>query len=478
MSIGKDEAPAVREPLPGMTGGEALPSEGMLPGLFSFFGARPARPPIADQRRVARLYRRWRWSVFLSITLGYAFFYTTRLSFSVAKKPLLDSGLLSADQMGKIGFALLLAYAGGKFANGFIADHVNPARFMATGLLLSAVTNLAFGLSSSYFFFLLLWGVNGWLQSIGAPVCGVSLSAWFSNRERGTRYAVWSTSHNLGEAASFALTALLVSAAGWRWGFLGPGMCSAAASLLLYHTLADRPASMGLPPVAEFKQDRTGVDHDDHLPLRELQLEVLRNPRVWLLAISSALMYVARYGVNHWGVLYLQVEKSYSLVEAGFVVSLFPSVGIAGSALSGIISDRLFGARRSPVTLAYGVLFVAALCVLYFSPPGHPFLIRLSMAVAGFAVGGLLVFLGGLTAMDISSKRASGAAMGLVGGVSYVGAALQDWASGSLIERSRQVVGGVVSYDFTAAKYVWIGAASLSLVLALSLWRAERPARQ
>jgi MFS transporter, OPA family, sugar phosphate sensor protein UhpC len=440
----------------------------------------PASAGAPAPLEVARLYRFWRWSGFLSITFGYAFFYTTRLSFSVVKKPLLDSGLLDAVQMGTIGFTLLVGYAVGKLANGLIADRVSPPRFFATGLLLAAATNVLFGASSSYPVFVALWAVNGWLQSLGGPASGVVMAQWFADHERGTRYAIWSTSHNMGEAFSFAVTTLLVIAFGWRWGFLGPGLISATLALVLYHTVPPRTHELGLPPINELRAAPGGVspvDASSHRPLLQLQLDVLRNPRVWILATSSAMMYIPRYAINNWGVLYLQIDRSYSLGEAGFVASIFPLVGIAGTLLSGLVSDRFFDARRSPVTLVYGLLFVGGLAALFFAPPGHPWIVRLSMATAGFAIGGLLVFLGGLTAMDISSKRAAGTALGLVGSVSYAGAAAQDLISGRMIERSRRVVAGVTLYDFGKVKLVWLAAACMSVVLPLTIWRAERRRR-
>jgi MFS transporter, OPA family, sugar phosphate sensor protein UhpC len=444
----------------------------------ALFRPDPDAPRIDDAVLVARRYRLWRWSVFLAITLGYGFFYTTRLSFSVAKKPLLDSGLLDAKQMGVIGFALLFTYAFGKAANGFIADHVSPRRFFAAGLFVAALTNLVFGSTSSYPLFVALWAVNGWVQSLGGPTSGVVMAAWFSNRERGTRYAIWSTSHNIGEGMTFALTALLVDAAGWRWGFLGPGLVCAALSAVVLRFIADRPGALGLPTVAEFKADEPISAEELERPLGALQLEVLRNPRVWLLGVASALMYVSRYAINNWGVLYLQVEKAFSLTDAGTVVSTFPIVGAFGSALAGFVSDRFFGARRAPATLGYGILFVVALAAVFYAPPGHPVLLRVAMGAAGFGVGGLLVFLGGLSAMDVCSKRTAGAALGLIGGFSYVGAALQDLASGLLIESSRRVVDGTAVYDFSQAKIFWVGAAALSLIFATALWNAEkRPAR-
>lgn len=471
--------------------------------IVRFFAERPAAPRLTDPAAVERIYRRRRLSAFLSITLGYSLFYTTRLTFSVSKKPMLDEHVLSADQMGKVGFALLIAYAVGKLVNGFLADRVNPARFFATGLLVSALVNLAFGAAAGFAVFLFLWGVNGWVQSLGGPTSGTVLSAWFTKRERGTRYSIWSVSHNVGEGLTFVGTALLVDAIGWRGGFMGPGLLGIAAALILYRTMSDRPVALGLPPVEEQLEPAHVPDPDEERSVWSLQLEVLRNPHVWVLGLASALMYVARYAITNWGVLYLQTERGYSLSEAGVDVSIVPIVGIAGTVLAGTISDRFFGSRRSPVTLAYGLLLVAALFVIYLTPPGHPWVIRVAMGAAGMALGGLLVFLGGLTAMDVCSRRASGAALGLVGCLSYVGAAIQDWVSGGLVETSKvtllapvvrewelylgdetrytatlRVIDEVAVYDFDVVRWVWIAAAALSVALALTLWPAETRRRK
>jgi OPA family sugar phosphate sensor protein UhpC-like MFS transporter len=432
---------------------------------------------LQDEREIARLYRRWRWSMFLSVTFGYGFYYTCRLPLSVTKKPLLESGVLDTAQMGTVGMALLVGYAVGKLANGFLADHVHLRRFMVTGMAGSALLNLLFGVNNALPFFIALWGANGYLQAMGAPSSGVTIAHWFSDRERGTRYAIWCVSHNIGEGITFAGTALLVAALGWRWGFLGPGMNGLLVALVLLFTMTDRPRGLGLPPIAEHMNDRPPSTREMTVGVGALQREVLRNPRVWVLGLASALMYVARYAVNNWAMLYLQLEKGYGDIEAGFAVGLFPIIGALGSLSSGWISDRFFGARRTPATVVAGVLLVAAQFALYFGPPQSPWIDRIAMGTAGFAIGCLLVFLGGLTAMDICSKRAAGAALGVIGGFSYIGAGIQDWVSGTLIKAGKGVDGaGKVVYDFTRVKYFWIGASILSTILGATLWGSEKRA--
>ena len=85
----------------------------------------------------------------------------------------------------------------------------------------------------------------------------------------------------------------------------------------------------------------------------------------------------------------------------------------------------------------------------------------------------LVVFLGGLIAIDICSKRASGAAMGLVGMFSYVGAAFQDWISGSLIEAGKMTVNGRTIHDFNNAFYFWLGAAIFAVLVSCTLWKVK-----
>lgn len=81
--------------------------------------------------------------------------------------------------------------------------------------------------------------------------------------------------------------------------------------------------------------------------------------------------------------------------------------------------------------------------------------------------------MGGLIAIDISSKRAAGAAMGLVGVFSYLGAAVQDWISGILIQRGAMEIDGQVVHDFTSAYLFWISAAVVSVLLASTLWNVK-----
>jgi len=445
-----------------------------LPRLLQLLRTREDRPVLTDASEVARSYTAKRCTTFTAVTLGYSFFYFTRLTLSVAKGPLIDAGIVNAQELGMIGSVSLMAYAFGRLTNGFLCDRAHIGRFMGVGLLVSAVINILFGCTDLFFVFLLLWLVNGWFQSMGSAPSVVNIAAWFSRKERGVRYSLWSMAHNIGEGMTFIVTSTIVGAFGWRFGFWGPGAICVGVAIILFKTILDRPRTYGLPSIAEYKDDDPHPSDAEGQTVGQGQLQVLKNPAIWILGLASACLYVARYGINNWFILYLQAGKSYEIELAGLTTSFCPIIGAAGTLAAGPISDYLFGGRRIPVSLIYGVLLIGGLVAIPFIPPGHMWADSAAVSVCGFAIGGLLVFLGGLAAVDISSKRAAGAAMGLIGLLSYLGASVGDWVGGWLLESNKTSVDGQDVYHFEPLLYFWIGAGIASFVLTASLWRPRR----
>lgn len=444
--------------------------------LIDFFSVSPDKPLLTDKKEVKQRYNRLRWSVFLSATLGYGMYYVCRLSLNVIKKPIVDAGVLSETELGIVGSALFITYAVGKFANGFLADRSNIRRFLSLGILLSALINLALGYTHSFYFFVVLWAVNGWAQSMGAAPCVVGLSRWFSAKERGTFYGLWSSSHNIGEALTFIVTAWVVSMAGWQWGFKGAGLIGLLGFFVIAMFMRDTPGSYGLPPIAQYKEDEVKLEtvSINKEAIAKAQRETLRNPAIWMLALSAAFMYVSRYAVNSWGIFFLETDKGYSNIQASSIVSISSVCGIIGTVSCGWISDKFFNGKRNFPALIFGIMNVAGLVLFLFGPKNSVVIDSIAMILFGIAIGALICFLGGLMATDIASKLSSGAALGIVGIASYAGAAIQDLVSGLTIEKSKVVVDGISHYDFSLISWIWVCSAILSVLCALAVWNAKR----
>ena len=422
---------------------------------------------IAD---VNATFRRHRIRVMLAITFGYGFLYTCRLGLNIVKKPLIDNGIFTVDELGMIGSALLYGYAAGKLLNGFAADHFRPRVFFATSIFISALINLFMGSSSLLWLSVTLWAMNGWFQGMAAPSAVISITNWFSIGERGRAYGIWSASHAIGEGLTYYVMAAAVAAWGWRYGFITPGILCIGVAACVYAFLRDAPQTMGLPHVHE-------IHNEEAPPAKEkstwaTQKVIFGIGAIWVVALASALMYVTRYGINSWGILYLQEIRGYSLVEAGTLMGVYGGAGIAGSIAYGYLSDNVFDAKRPPANLVFAIIEILALLVIFYGPSDY-FTQVTAFAVYGAALSGLIASVGGLFAVDIAPRGATGAAMGLVGVFSYLGAGTQDIVSAGLIEAGTQVVSGAKVYNFDSVILFWISTSVVSMLLAATLWNTR-----
>ena len=447
--------------------------------LFSFFRISKPRAQKVPEGEVDAVYRRLRRRTFWSVTLVYTLYYICRGTLSVVKQPLIDGGVLTAGQLGIIGSAFLFVYAAGKFLNGFIADYCNIRRFMAVGVGVSALINLllgvlgllhgtlAVGSVTVLLLFVVLWGLNGWAQSMGSPPGTISLSRWFPLSQRGTMYSIFSSTPQLGKALSMIMTGFIGAAAGWQWGFLAAavaGVLGVAVSLVF---ISDTPESEGLPSVQELSGEELRTM--DKRSTKELQKWVFRHPGIWVIAISTAFLYITQQAVSDWGVLFLQKQKAFSLTSAAQVIGYAEIFGVIGNVAAGWLSDVLFrGNRVRPVIIA-GVLAIFSLAGVLFLDGGF---VGNIVFVAVFSCAFSVVFciVAGLMALDFVPRKATGAALGIVGVFSYAASGLQSMASGFLID-------GFVSdgvYDFGPVSIFWLVACLLAFVLPVLGWKYLR----
>lgn len=448
--------------------------------LYSFFRiSKPSAEQVAPEK-VDKEYRSLRNRTFWGATIAYSLYYVCRMSLSVVKQPLIDEGVLSAGELGVIGSALLFVYAVGKFMNGFIADYCNIKRFMATGLFFSALANLLLGVLGTahdifpmstaviFFSFAILWGINGWMQSMGSPPGVICLSRWFPKSKRGTYYSIFSSTPYIGEFLSFIITGLIVGALGWKAGFIVAAIAGLAGSLIILWLVSDTPESKGLPSVQKLSGEE--VTKHDSMPTRDLQKYVLRHPAIWIIALSSAFIYITKYAITGWGVLFLQKEKGFPIEEATQIIGFYAASGMVGTVLAGWLSDKVFKSDRVKPTILAGMLSFISLALFLFTETGY-FMHVLYVSIFSLAIGVLYCIVAGLMAIDIVPRKATGAALGVVGISSYVAAGLQDITSGYLIQFNTTQVDGVDVYNFGPVSWFWLAAALISFILPIMNWK-------
>ncbi|MBX7257750.1 MAG: MFS transporter [Candidatus Hydrogenedentes bacterium] len=444
-------------------------------GIRSVFAPAPHIPRLPDDE-VKRLYPWYRWRILESTFLGYATFYLVRNNLSVVGKDL--ESVLGYDKamLGSILGMTAISYGLGKFLMGAASDRSNPRVFMAFGLLLTALCNFAFGMSSNYTIHLWLWALNGFVQGMGWPPCGRSMAHWFSEKERGLTFSIWNTSHNVGGGIAGALAAWAVNTyGGWQYALFVPGIIAMIGAVYLFWRLRDTPQSVGLPPVEEYRNDfteyaRAHGTFERELSFRELFVDnVLKHKYIWLLAFANFFAYIARYSMLDWGPTYFREMKGVDITGGGMVVLVSEFGGIPSTILLGWLSDRIGGRRGMVATLCH-IPILVAFTIMLFTPVGFLWLDMTMLAVVGLCIYPIINLIV-IMALDLTSKKAIGVAAGFIGLFGYIGRTVMAKGFGSTL-KSLEVSHGH-DYAWNVILCLILASTALSMLLLAVTWRLK-----
>ena len=451
----------------------------------NFFSEPAAIEQIQDKEKVDSMYSHWRMRIFYSCFIGYTVFYLCKKNIAVALPGLSEEFGYTNTELGLLGSSLYLTYGIGKFVNGVLADGSDVRKFLPTALIMTAIANLCFALSAVFitpgevsFFglptntillwlFVFFWGASGWFQSAGFPAVAKSLTYWYSNSERGTKWSLWSCSHQVGTFLSVIISGFLVAKFGWKMAFFVPASLAILVAIWLFNRLRDKPQSMGLPDIESYREEVTVAqkkecEADTRSYVQVFKDDILFNKTIWLLAIAYVFVYVIRFGAEDWMIKYLSEAKANSLELASLKLSSLPLVGIAGTICAGVISDKIFKGKRAPVNLIYLIGVVVCLVLLKFNTIST--LDFILIGLLGAFTYGPQMMIGGLCAVESSSKKVASAATGFTGTFGYIGAVLSATGTGFMVDK----------FGWNGALSFWIASAVICITICIMLWKNEK----
>ena len=155
--------------------------------------------------------------------ITYASFYLLRVNISIAMPEIMQEFSLTKTNMGLVLSSLFLLYAVGQFINGQLGDKLNSRRIITLGLLSSAVLNIIFGFTGGLLgLMVVIWGLNGYFQSMGWGPTVKAMANWFPVKVRGKTAGRLGTSYILGGAISWLLAGTIIKYFNWRFTFFSP----------------------------------------------------------------------------------------------------------------------------------------------------------------------------------------------------------------------------------------------------------------
>ena len=156
--------------------------------------------------------------------ITYVFAYLCRLNLSTV----LDKAALglnvTVEYLGIASSVYFGTYAVGQLLNGFVGDRVSPHKYILVALLMTGSINTVLGLQSSGAVFLVLWGLNGFCQSMFWSTLLRLLSLYSGDGEKKRVSTVMTTCSVTGYFLSWVALGYLFKPMSFRPYFAVPGI--------------------------------------------------------------------------------------------------------------------------------------------------------------------------------------------------------------------------------------------------------------
>jgi len=405
----------------------------------------------------------WQKKMFWLMWVTYASFYFLRVNISISMPEIMKEFALTKTSMGLVLSSLFLLYAIGQFINGQLGDKLNSRRIITLGLLCSAVLNIIFGFTGGILgLMIVIWGLNGYFQSMGWGPTVKAMANWFPLKTRGKISGRLGTSYILGGAISWLLAGTIIKYFNWRFTFWLPSIFCIFIAIHWLVRARNAPEEVGLPSLEDQEKgiENSEISKDEHIGFNNTLKITLLNPYIWFAGFGLFGLNIVRYGFMSWAPTFMFEEQGATISLAAYKAIAFPVAGGLGAVFAGWASDRIFKHRRAPVAFIMLIL-LAISCYLYRVVPGDNWVVSLIILLfIGFFTFGPHILMVAAIPADFGSRKAASSVTGFIDAMGYLGASLTGVGTGYLIEK--------IGWD--AGFYFWILGAIFAAIMTLLIW--------
>lgn len=374
-------------------------------------------------------FKAFAWKMLLSFGMTYLFFYNGRQNINLVMTQMAEGLGSTTAAMGVVSSALFWCYAFGQLINGRLGAYFGYKRFMMFGVAASAVLNVIISFQHTIPVIAVLWGLNGFCQSmVWSNGVGV-LNKWWPKSKRGFAAGLATAFSGVAQVVTY-LTILLCLELnpdwGWRAAFRYP-MIPMALMLIAFAVLfKNGPEEVGLKPFEE--EDAQAAARDAALSAEIARKGYLypykvlfSEPKVIVFCLISAIAGVGRYGLLTWVPTYFTESMDLSIKDGIFSSILLPAGQACAMFVFPLITDKVFKGKREPMlALASVVTFIGMMCFPFIKTQMPASLMLFVVGVSGMVTGVVWAVAG-----DMGGRAFSSTVVGVLDWSVYMGAAIQ-----------------------------------------------------
>ncbi|MBQ8683819.1 MAG: MFS transporter [Clostridia bacterium] len=397
-------------------------------------------------------FMRLAWTVLLSFGLMYMFFYNGRQNINLVKNDIAGffgffkaDGTPDASGISAITTTLFWSYAMGQLVNGRLGSYFGYKRYMSLGVIVSCICNVAISFVSEMWLFAVLWGLNGFAQSMVWSNGLQVLNKWWPKSKRGFSSGLATAFSGLGQVVTYLSVSLSLTINpdwGWRAAFRFPIIPLVMVLVAFIVLFKEQPEDVGLAPFEE--EDKEAAARDAAL-IAEVQgkgflypyIKLFSEPKFIVFCFISAIAGIGRYGLLNWMPTYFRDAHGMDVKSAIFGSILLPLGQACAMFVFPFITDKVFKGKREPMlALASIVTFI---CLVIF-----PFITNATAATLMLFVVGVFSMVTGViwaVAGDMGGRAFAATVVGTLDCAVYLGAALQEGTFGYFTKAGRWDLG-------------------------------------
>ena len=206
----------------------------------------------------SKLFKKYAWKMLLSFGFVYLFFYNGRQNINLVMTEMADDFGSTTSSIGILSSSLFWCYAFGQLINGRLGSYFGYKKFMIIGIVMSTIMNILISYQNSIVIIAILWGLNGYFQSmVWANGIGV-LNKWWSKKKRGFATGIATAFSGLAQVITYLSVSLCIGLfpkLGWRAGFRFP-MIPIIFLLIPFCVLfKEKPEDVGLKSIKQYKKN-------------------------------------------------------------------------------------------------------------------------------------------------------------------------------------------------------------------------------
>lgn len=371
-------------------------------------------------------FKKYAWLVLLSFGFMYLFFYNGRQNINLVMTQMAEDLGSTTAALGVVSSALFWCYAFGQLINGRLGAFFGYKRFMMVGVVASAVLNVLISFQHSVPVIAVLWGLNGFFQSmVWSNGLGV-INKWWPREKRGFATGLATFFSGMGQVVTYLSVLLCLQLNpewSWRAAFRFPMIPLLLSLIAFVLFFKNSPADAGFfggkeDTDADTAELEKAIREKGYLYPYKL---LFSEPKVIVFCLISAIAGIGRYGLLTWVPTYFVEEYGLAIKDGIFSSILLPFGQACSMFIFPVITDKLLRGKREPM------LIIAAL-VTFGGMLVFPFVTNQTLAsVMLFLLGAFAMVTGVIwtIAGDIGGKALSSTVIGIFDWAVYMGAAVQ-----------------------------------------------------